>query len=164
MAEAALTLPRPPLVDPLPETHCCIDPNAQNFMSLVLLLRFTFLVFVFGFYVFIVCLTSVHNFFFFIVRVGSLGSAEYGDPWWSDPLPATPGIKQEEVLGEKNGGKKGVSASRELRWRTKKKKNMAGCVPGWEKEKRGKEKKKKERKKERKTWPAAWLGGGERKE
>jgi hypothetical protein len=82
-----------------------------RFTSPVLLplLRFTSPVFVSGFYVFIVCLISVHNFFFLlVVRVGSLGSAEYGDPRWSDPLPATPEIKQEEMLGEKNGGKKGV--------------------------------------------------------
>jgi hypothetical protein len=53
-----------------------------------------------------------------------------------------------------------VSASRELSGRMKReerKKKMAGCVPRWEKEKRGKEKKKK-------RWPAVWLGGGERKE
>jgi hypothetical protein len=55
----------------------------------------------FSLFVLLLCII----FFFFIVRVGSLGSAEYGDPWWSDPLPATPGIKQEEVLGEKKWGK-----------------------------------------------------------
>jgi hypothetical protein len=86
-----------------------------RFTSPVLLplLRFTSPVFVSGFYVFIVCLISIHNIYIYIyilliVRVESLGSAEYRDPRWSDPLPATPEIKQEKVLGEKNGGKKGV--------------------------------------------------------
>jgi hypothetical protein len=50
----------------------------------------------------------IYIYILLIVRVGSLGSAKYGDQRWSDPLPATPEIKQEEMLGEKNGRKKGV--------------------------------------------------------
>jgi hypothetical protein len=119
-AGATLTLPRLTLVDPLPETHCCIDSNAHNFMSLVLLPLFYFnycillplflsLVFMFSLFVlFLYIYIYIYIYIFFIVRVGSLGSTEYGDPRWSDPLPATPGIKQEEVLGGKNRGKKGV--------------------------------------------------------